>query len=115
MVTSSCAWEHFPRAGGRAAGAALSSAHTALGQPRTALRGAQHQTPLVGVGRAAVCSLCPAEAGFANAALSGKRVWSLHCPLGRAVAECHHLCYRRVFQDDIPCARRKTFSEAIKC
>lgn len=56
-----------------------------------------------------------AEAVFANVALSRKNVSSLHCPLGRAVSECHHLCYERIFQDDIPSARRKTFFEAIKC
>ena len=56
-----------------------------------------------------------AEAVFANVTLSRKNVLTLHHPLGRAVSECHHLCYERIFQDDIPSARRKTFSEAIKC
>lgn len=55
------------------------------------------------------------EAVFVNVALSRKNVSSLRCPLGRAVAECHHLCCERVFQDISPSARRKTFSEAIKC
>lgn len=56
-----------------------------------------------------------AEAIFTNVALSRKNVSSLHSPLGRAVSECHHLCYERIFQDDIPSARRKTFFEAVKC
>lgn len=56
-----------------------------------------------------------AEAIFANVALSRKNVSSLHGPLGRAVSECHHLCYDRIFQDDIPSARRKTLFEAVKC
>lgn len=36
------------------------------------------------------------EAVFVNVALSRKNVSSLRCPLGRAVAECHHLCCERV-------------------
>lgn len=85
------------------------------GAAQDTLRRAQHQTLLVHVGRTGLCLLYPAEAGFANVALSRKSVWSLCCPLGRAVSECHHLCYGRIFQDDIPSARTKTFFEVIKC